>query len=188
VNWLDIVLLIIFAGSVIAGFRKGFARVAVGLAATVMGLLLGIWFYGVAGAFLLPYVSYRGLANFAGFCLVLFGVLLAGALVGWLLAKLLKWAGLGWLDRLLGAAFGLLRGVLIGVGLVLVLVAFAPKPPPRSVVESRLAPYLIDTARVVAAIAPRELRDGFQAGYEHVKKTWNETFQKGIRELPRRDF
>ncbi|MDP2996152.1 MAG: CvpA family protein [Bryobacterales bacterium] len=183
-NWLDVVLAIIVGGSIVAGFMRGFARVGVGLVATIVGLILGIWFYGTAGSFLLPYVSHRGFANLAGFLLVFFGVLLVGSLVGWMLAKLLKWAGLGWLDRFGGAVFGLLRGLLIAIGLVMALVAFAPKPPPASVVESRLAPYVIDAARVLVAIAPRELRDGFHAGYERVKKIWSDAMQKGIRELP----
>ena len=187
-NWLDIVLAIILGGSIVAGFARGFARVGVGLAATIVGLILGIWFYGAAGAFLLPYVSHRGFANLAGFLLVFFGVLLVGSLVGWMLAKLLKWAGLGWLDRLMGAVFGLLRGLLIGIGLVMALLAFAPKPPPSSVVESRLAPYVIDAARVLVAIAPRELRDGFHASYERVKKIWSDAVRKGIHELPRREL
>ncbi len=187
-NWLDIALALVLAASVIAGFARGFARVGIGLAATVVGLILGIWFYGTAGAFLLPHVSSRGLANFIGFLLVFFGILLAGSLIGWILAKLLKWAGLGWLDRIMGAGVGLLRGLIISIALVMALVAFAPKPPPRSVVESRLAPYIIDAARVLAAVAPRELRDGFQSGYERVKKIWSDAVQKGIKALPRQDL
>jgi membrane protein required for colicin V production len=187
VNWLDIVLAIIVGGSIVAGFMRGFARVGIGLAATIVGLILGIWFYGTAGAFLLPYVSHRGFAYLAGFILVFFGVLLAGSLVGWMLAKLLRWAGLGWLDRLGGAAAGLLRGLLMAIGLVMALVAFSPKPPP-AVVESRLAPYVIDAAHVLVAVAPRELRDGFHAGYERVKKIWSDAVQKGIRELPQQEL
>jgi uncharacterized membrane protein required for colicin V production len=29
---------------------RGFSRVAIGLAATILGILLAAWFYGVAGA------------------------------------------------------------------------------------------------------------------------------------------
>ena len=42
-NWLDIVLIIICGGAVVAGFAKGFARVGIGFAATITGLLLGIF-------------------------------------------------------------------------------------------------------------------------------------------------
>ncbi len=183
-NWLDVVLALVLLLSVAAGIRRGIARVGVGLIATMAGVLLGIWFYGSAGSFLLPYVSYRGLANFCGFLLVFFGTLLLGSLVGWVLAKMLKWAGLGWLDRLGGAAFGLLRGVLIGIALVMALLAFTSKPPPQSVVNSRLAPYMIDAARVLAYLAPRELRDGVEASYGHVRKVWKDAIEKGIPKLP----
>jgi membrane protein required for colicin V production len=47
--------------------------------------------------------------------------LIVGGIVAWLLSKLVKWVGLGWLDGLLGMLFGMLRGVL--VVLVLVLLA-----------------------------------------------------------------
>ena len=37
--------------------------------------------------------------------------LIVGAIVGRILAKFFKWAGLSWLDRLLGGAFGVVRGL-----------------------------------------------------------------------------
>jgi hypothetical protein len=50
--------------------------------------------------------------------------------------------------------------------------AFSPKPPPSSVVESRVAPYVIGAARVMVSMAPREVKDGFIDSYEQVKKLW----------------
>ena len=69
-NWLDIVLLVILAASVITSFRKGFSREVIGLVSVVLALFLGSWFYGTAGAFLLPYLSSRSMAMFGGFFLV----------------------------------------------------------------------------------------------------------------------
>ncbi len=187
-NWLDVVLALIIAASAVCGFRRGFARVAVGLAACVLGVMAGLWFHGTAGSFLMPYVSWRGLANFIGFLLVFAGVMALGGLVGWALAKLLKWAGLGWLDRLGGAALGLLRGLLIAIVLVMALVAFSKEPPPRAVVQSRIAPYVIEAARVVAAAAPRELKDAFQASYDKIKQVWAEALKKGLKNLPKQEL
>jgi hypothetical protein len=56
-NWLDIVLLLIIAVSVIASFRKGLSREVIGFASVFLGLLLGIWFYGTASIYVQPYVS-----------------------------------------------------------------------------------------------------------------------------------
>jgi membrane protein required for colicin V production len=183
VNWLDIVFAIILAVSVAVGFAKGLARTVVGFAACLLGLLGGLWFYGTAGSFLIPYVSSRGIANFIGFFLVFFGTMILGGLLGRLLAMLFKWVGLSWLDRLLGGVFGLVRGALVAAVVVMALLAFAPTPPPRSVVSSRIAPYAMDAARVMAALAPRELRDGVRQGYEKVKQIWSDTLKKGTQSI-----
>jgi len=173
-NWLDITILIIVAASVAEGVVRGLARSGIGLAATVGGIVLGIWFYGIVAYFLLPYVSSAGIANFIGFIVVFLGCVLAGALLGGLLAALFKWAGLSWLDRILGALFGLLRGAAVAIAIVLAIVAFAPRRPPGSVVDSHYSAYLIEAARICAALAPRELKDGFNDSYGKVRELWRE--------------
>ena len=177
-NWLDLVLIVVFAVLVVSGAAKGFARQVVGLAAAIAGFLCALWFYGAAGSFLLPYVSHKGIANFLGFVGIFIAFLILGALVGKLLSVLLKWAGLSWLDRLLGGVFGLVRGVVVAIALVLALLAFSPTPPPRAVVGSRLAPYVIDAAHVCAYLAPREVREGVKDSYAKVKDAWAEFLQK----------
>ena len=74
---------------------------------------------------LAPYLSSRGLANFAGFLLVFCGVLLAGHLVSYVVGKFLKVTGLSIFDHLLGAVFGALRGLLISVALIMAIMAFS---------------------------------------------------------------
>ena len=183
-NWLDIVLILIVALSVIEGVKKGFARVGIGFAAAILGVVFGIWFYGTAGYYLLPFVSSKGIANFIGFWVVFLICVLAGALLGKFLGALFKWVGLSWIDRLLGALFGILRGGVAAVALVLVLVAFSSKPPPKSVANSRYAPYLVGAANVCAELAPRELKDGFFASYDKLKQIWSKTVRKKGARLP----
>ena len=102
----------------------------------------------------IDYVSSRAIANLIGFFVILVGVLIVGAIVGRILAKFFKWVGLSWLDRLLGGAFGVVRGFVIAAAMVTVLLAFAPSPPPPSVVDSKLLPYVIDVSDVLAAADP----------------------------------
>ncbi len=172
-NWLDIVLLILFALFVFEGLRHGFSRVAIGLIATVLGLFLASWFYGVAGAFLMPYVSSKSIANIGGFLMVFFGVQIAGALLGWLLSRMFKWTGLSWLDRILGAALGALKAALVGIILVMILLAFPIRQVPASVAQSQLAPHLVEAAYVLVYMTPREFKDGFLATYDRIKKIWS---------------
>ncbi len=180
-NWLDYVFLFFILVFSIQGLSEGFARLVVGLAAAIAGLFVASWTYGVAAAYLLPFVSSRSVANVLGFVLIFIAIQILGAIVGRMLHKLFKWTGLGWLDRLLGFAFGSLKAILVGIVLVLILTAFPMKPVPDAVSRSRIAPYLIGAAQAISYIAPRELRDGFAETYDRLLNLW----KKGIRELPK---
>lgn len=183
-NWLDIALAAIIVCSVIAGFSKGFARTALGFAATIFGLFCGLWFYGTVGASLVQWLSSRQLANLLGFFVIFISIVVIGALLGRLLEHVLRMAQLSWLNRLLGGAFGLLRGMLIGAVVVMAAMAFSVKPPPLSVAHSRLAPYAIGTANVLASAAPREVKDAFSNSYERIKQIWADSLKNGVRKLP----
>lgn len=183
-NWLDILLILIAALSVFGGIRHGFARLVVGLLATVAAFLCGLWFHGAIGSFFLPYVSHKFIANLIGFLLVFVAVMLLGALLGWLLGKMFKWTGLSWLDRLLGAAFGAVRALVIAVAIVFALMAFSAKPPPRSLVNSYFAPYVIDSAGILAAFAPHDVKEGVRASYDKIRQVWAETL-KEIKDKPK---
>src|ERR1017187_6267369 len=142
-NWLDIVLLLILAWSIATSFRKGLTQEILGLASVVLALLLGLWFYGTAGSYLAPYASFRSLANFAGFLVGFAGVMLLGGLASFIPGKFLRVTGLSIVDHALGAAFGVLRGTLIAIVLIMAIMAFSPGDrPPDSVVRSRLAPHV----------------------------------------------
>lgn len=181
-NWLDVVLVFILVISIVTSFRKGLSRELIGLAAVVLALLLGIWFYGTAGSFLIPYVSSRGLANLAGFFIVFFGVMLLGTLVSHIVGRFLRVTGLRFIDHALGAGFGVLRGLLVAVALITGLMAFSTDAdhPPQSVVNSRMAPYVVDGARVLVAMAPHELKEGFRKSYAQVKQAWEKALEKGV--------
>lgn len=175
-NWLDIALGFILLLSVFAGLRKGLSREIIGLGASLLGLVLAMWFYRSAGARLEQYVSSQWLASLGGFLLIFFGVLLLGALLSAVVGRLLKTVGLSPLDRLFGGLFGFARGLLFCFGTVTLLIAFLPstKPGelPRAVLQSRMAPYLIELSRVVAPLAPGDLKANFEKRYRQVKSTW----------------
>src|ERR1017187_7590855 len=184
-NWLDIVLALILAVSIAAGFHRGLSRQIIGLVSVVLALLLGIWFYGNVGYYLLPYASSRTLANAGGFALVFCGVLVLGALVSFVVGKFLKVTGLSIVDHVLGAGFGLLRGWVFAIAIIMGVMAFSRgDKPPEAIVNSRMAPYVVDAARMFAAMAPHDLKEGFRRTYAQVKVAWSAALEKGIRQLP----
>jgi membrane protein required for colicin V production len=184
-NWLDVILLLILAASVIGSFRKGLSRQVIQLASVVLGILLGAWFYGTAASYLAPYVSSHTAASLGGFLIVFGGVFFLGAMVSWTVGKFLRVTGLSIVDHLLGAAFGLLRGTLVAVALIMGAMAFSKDgQPPRAVVESRIAPYISQAARVFAAMAPHDLKEGFHKTYTQAKQAWGHALKNGIHTAP----
>jgi membrane protein required for colicin V production len=161
-NWFDLCLAAVVAGSIAAGFWKGFARTAVGFAAAVIAVFCALWLYRSMGFWMRPYLGSKPLASATGFLIVFCAIITLGALAEWLLAKFFREAQLSWLDRLLGGAFGLVRGATAAVIAVLIVMAFAPAPLSRTVVESRFVPCLTSAAHVLAEAAPDEVRDGFR--------------------------
>jgi membrane protein required for colicin V production len=185
-NWLDIVLLLVVAASVYMSFRKGLSREIIGLVSVVLALLLGIWFYGTAAAFIQPHVNSKTAANLAGFLLVFVGVLLLGHLVSYVVGKFLRVTGLSIVDHLLGAGFGAVRGALVAVALLMALMAFRDgDKPPAMVVNSRLAPYVAGTAQLFADVAPHELKEGFRKTYAEVKSAWRTALEERLHGGPR---
>ncbi|MBI2688467.1 MAG: CvpA family protein [Acidobacteria bacterium] len=182
-NWLDIVLASILLGSTVGGFVKGFFRLGIGLAATFLAFLLASWFYAEAGDWAVPYTSSKGVAHFVGYVIIFLGVMIAGALLGRFLARVFKWMGLSWLDRLGGGVLGILRGGLISLVIVLMMTAFLPGDPPAAVFHSRLAPYVLDGAHLLSLTTSPEMKQQFRQTYEKTKKAWVDPVRQKLEKL-----
>jgi membrane protein required for colicin V production len=116
----DLAVVAVIGGSTLLAALRGFVRSAVSLGAWVAALALALQFgpalAGHAAGLSLPSPASQAL----GFALVFLGVVVAGALAGMLLARLLRAVGLGTVDRLFGSLFGLGRGILVVLAGVLV--------------------------------------------------------------------
>ncbi|MEO8050348.1 MAG: CvpA family protein [Acidobacteriota bacterium] len=176
---LDLLAVIVVGSSVVAGVMAGFARVSIGFLAAILGAVLGFWFYGVPASWVHRYLHSVAASNFIGFLLVFWAVLAAGALFAKLTSKLFKWTGLSWLDRLLGGAFGLVRGALIAVALIAVLLAFAPKPMPNWMVKSQVLPYAMEASNTIAGLAPGSIKTAFRESMLELRRIWNQQLSEG---------
>jgi len=186
VNWLDIVLIVVLGFSTIQSFRKGFSREIIGLAAAIASIVLGMWLYRLAGSYLQPYVNSERVANFAGFAIVVVAVLVLGAVAGWIVSRFVRTVGLSFFDRLLGAAFGFVRGFLVAIALLTGYIAFGPHgdtdSTPGAVVNSRIAPYVLEGSRFAVQLAPMDLKQNFRKHYTKIKSVWEKPSRKGVGE------
>lgn len=107
--------------STLLGVWRGFVSELISLAAWVAAFMLAQWWALDAAKFLPLAQMGESLRYAAGFAAVFVAVLFSAALLAFVLRKLLSMAGLGVLDRLLGALFGGFRGVVIVLAVTVVV-------------------------------------------------------------------
>jgi len=168
-NALDWMIVVLMFLSVLLAAAQGFFFEVFSLAGAVGGYLLAAWWYEAAATWYLPYVKSPAFAELAGFLTIFFVVVLLGGTM----ARLARWAmkemGLRWVDRMLGGAFGLLRGVIIGTVAIMALTAFAPESP--ELAHSELAGYFQVAGRGVSWLAPSAVRQRFRDGIDKLRRT-----------------
>ena len=177
-NWLDWLLALIILVSLLSAVREGFVRALIGLAALVVGVAVAAKDYLRLAAVFGTAIHSPDLARGAAFLALVLLVLLIGSLLSSFAGSLVRKLGMGWLDRLMGAVFGVIRGVLFDAVLVMIMVTFAIKP--EAVRNSRLTPYIMHDSRVVAATMPPELRARFWAGLRDVERALTKTKNRAL--------
>ena len=183
-NWLDVGLLLLMLFSILAGLRAGFIRTGIGFAASILGLVLGLNYYHVAGLALRRYIPQREASNAAGFVLILCGVALAGMVISVVLVRVVREAHLGGADRVLGGAFGVVRGLLFATVAIWALMVFLPAPQRPLLAHSRLAPYVMDAARHVADASPDEVKQSFRQSYRELNKVLPDPIKQRLAKVP----
>ena len=122
-NILDIILLVCFVPAIFQGIRKGFIAQAV----SIISIILGIWasarFANVVSDWIAQYITAsEQVLRLVAFALILVMVFLVLAALGKMLEGVIKLVMLGWLNKLLGVVFALLKtGLIVG----LVIMAFS---------------------------------------------------------------
>jgi membrane protein required for colicin V production len=113
-NYLDIVIIIILILSALSGYRKGFIVGVASLAALILGIYVALFFSDVMVGLLADLFSIdsKYLPIFA-FILTFVLVVVAVVYIGKAVEKLIDILLLGFLNKLAGAVFGVLKGALI---------------------------------------------------------------------------
>jgi membrane protein required for colicin V production len=123
-NWLDIVIIVVIVLLGIAGLRQGMIRTVFGIAGLIGGIFLAGRYYDELAARLFPSGAIWG--NIAAYAIILLATLLVAGVIGWLLAKLVNFAALGWLDRVMGFILGVVIGGLLCAAILAIAVKFYP--------------------------------------------------------------
>ena len=118
---LDIILSICLVGAAIQGIVKGFTAQIVALVSIIAGTWVAFKFSGLLCSLAGPWLHISGqILHVIMFILIAAAVIFALHLLGKIIRASIKLVMLGWLDRLLGAVFALLKATLI-IGILIML-------------------------------------------------------------------
>jgi membrane protein required for colicin V production len=150
IAWVDIALVALLLASMVLGMIRGLVFEVLALAGWVVAFLLAQWMTPRwAGS--LPVGAPGSMVNLAAtFGLIFVGTLFVWAFMAWLIKKLIHASAISAVDRALGAAFGLVRGVLIAL-VVAALVLWTPLARSASWKESHGAMVL---QKMLAGLKP----------------------------------
>jgi len=167
-DWVDWIIITVVALATFGGMVQGFFRSFFGLAGLVGGFLAAVWNYSRLGKVFFPVVQSETIANAIAFLTIVVLVTLAGAVVGGILQKAFRWAGLGCLDTVLGAVLGLLQGAAAVMVFVLVTVAFFPGTAWLN--EAKIPPMLFQACHISMDMGPKSLSDQVQDTLKKLKR------------------
>ena len=153
-NWADWLIIAILGLSSLISLKRGFVKEALSLAIWLIAFVIASWFSPLLAPLLTAYIDAPSLRQMAAFAILFVLTLLAGSGVNYLLATLIKATGLSGTDRLLGVLFGLFRGLVIVMVLVLYLPMLVPVNEDIWWQQSALIPQFVsfeDSFRLLTA-------------------------------------
>jgi membrane protein required for colicin V production len=155
-NWLDYAIIAVLGLSVLMGLWRGFIGEVLALAVWACAFWVA-WLLGPALAERFSAsISTPSARVILAYVLCFVAVLIAGAIVTFLVRKLVEGSGLSGSDRLLGMVFGLVRGMALVV-LIVLLLGFTPFARDPWWRQSQLLPRFEQGAQWLAARLPTEV-------------------------------
>src|SRR3990172_11264439 len=155
-NWLDAVIILFLLGFTLSAYRAGLIREVVTLVAVLVGVVAAGLLYDDLAQDVLVFIDDEDVALAVAFLLLFGAVYLLGQTTAFVLKRTASLLLLGWADHLGGAAFGLLKGLIVVEVLLILFAAYPQLSLDDAIYDSRLAPLFIDDAPFLLNLLPGE--------------------------------
>ena len=141
-NQVDIVILIITVLSSAFGLWRGLIKEVLSLLTWIAALLVSRVYSEPLASWMTGMIENDGIRYVSAFAILFFIVMMFGTFLNSLMSKLLSVTGLKLTDRLLGAGFGVARGVIIVLVIMFIASMFVSETELWQ--QSQLVPYGMD--------------------------------------------
>ncbi len=158
-NWIDVAILVLIAVSALVSLMRGFVREALSLTAWILAFWLALTFAArlAATPLLIDQIDSPTVRAGVAFAVIFLVILLLGVLVNVLVGQLVRKTGLSGTDRIVGALFGVARGIVV-VGVLVLLAGFTQLPSEPWWHESMLLPQFQSLAMWMKDFLPPDMQ------------------------------
>jgi membrane protein required for colicin V production len=170
-NPFDVFIIIILGYSIVRGLFRGLVKEVSSIFGVLGGFYAAYSYYPVMAKILAGLVVNVSYLNILSFLVIFCSVLIIISILGVVIKYLLNVAFLGWIDRLCGVFFGLIKGVLIVTVLFIILTTFLPKGA-SLIKKSVLAPHVIWVSEKMVNVVSKEMKRDFFNKLDEFKKAW----------------
>ena len=170
-NFFDIAIIIIISFCLIRGVFRGILSELASIVGVVAGFYGAYNYYKEFTPLLQKWIANEALINIIVF-FVLFCLILASInVIAIVLEKALKVAFLGWIDKIFGAVFGAVKGVLVTAVVYILLTTFIPKDH-TLISQSMLSPYVARVSSAMTLFISKNMTQGVMEKLESMGKIW----------------
>ncbi len=171
-NFLDIFIVIILAYCLIRGIFSGLIRELSAIVGVFAGFYGAYTYYPEVAKLLSRWISDTAYLNILSFLIIFCLLFILVSILGVIIKYVLKIAFLGWVDRICGAGFGAVKGILIVSVILITLTAFLSKGTPV-IRDSLLAPHVTLISQNMAKVVSKDMKKAFYAKLTELRKTWD---------------
>jgi membrane protein required for colicin V production len=170
-NPFDILIVTILTYGLIRGIFRGLVRELSSIIGVLGGVYAAYTYYPHVARWMSPWISDAAYLNIVSYMAIFSVVVIIVGILAVVIKYLLNIAYLGWVDRVCGALFGLLKGGLVVCVVFIVLTAFLPKGAPV-IKNATLSPHISMVSEVMARVISKEMKENFIIKLKELKKSW----------------
>jgi membrane protein required for colicin V production len=170
-NPFDIVVVIILSYCLIRGLFRGLVKEISSIVGVLAGFYSAYSYYPLVAHRLDQWISNPAYLNILSFLLIFFLVFLIISILGVIIKYLMNITFMGWVDRICGAGFGIVKAILIAAILLVALTAFLPGNAPI-IRESLTAPHIMHISENMSKIVSKDMKEQFSVKIRELKKAW----------------
>ena len=170
-NPFDILIILILGYCLVRGLFRGLVKEVSSIIGVLGGFYAGFTYYPKLAKPLSELIHSIAYLNILSFLIIFCTVLAVVNVLGIIIKYLLNISFLGWVDRIGGLVFGIVKGALIVSILFIALTTFLPKGS-AFIKNSTLAPHVAQVSEKMSKVVSKGMKREFSIKLGELKKTW----------------